>query len=68
MTMKPIIPRPLPDGSIVIAQLPAGSKIVAHPVEGWIAAHPDHKPLWIHWDGITETIDQMPTPTPDGEG
>lgn len=61
--MKPIIPRPLPNGGMVIAELPEGSKMKA-----WngmlIVVHPDHQPLIVYPDGTTAVL-KAPIATED---
>jgi hypothetical protein len=50
-------PMELPNGSFHVATLPPGTVLRRHPSgDGFIAAHPDHNPLWIRHDGTTETI------------
>jgi hypothetical protein len=56
--MKPIIPRLLPNGSVVIAEIPAGATVQPWR-DGCIVTHPDHQPLIINADGTTEILNDL---------
>jgi hypothetical protein len=48
----------LPDGSLHIATLKAGTKIIDKTVDGIIIAHPDDPVTLVRWDGTFEELKQ----------